>query len=70
MIYKKYNGPGYVCDHYGGDARDCRMDFVCYYNENLTEYRWNNPRNLFHSLHSNNELQEQKIFERDIYTGQ
>ncbi|GAX62703.1 lipid A core - O-antigen ligase and related enzymes [Candidatus Scalindua japonica] len=65
MIYKKHNGPGHVCGHYGGGALDYRMDFVYYYNENLTEYRLNNPHNLFHSLHSNNELQEQKIFEKD-----
>jgi len=39
MIYKKYNGQGHAYGHYGGGARDYRMDFVYYYNENLTEHR-------------------------------
>ncbi len=69
MIYKKYNEQDHACDRYGGGVWDYRMAHARH-KESLAMYLRNNLHNLFHALHLNSGLQEQKIFEKDKYTEQ
>jgi len=65
-----YNEQDHACDRYGGGARDYRTAHAYRYKESLAMYLCNSFHNLFHSLHLNSGLREQKIFEKDKYTGQ